>query len=154
MVASVRALKLSFLLLLILTGPTAHAASYKIIKVLPQFLDQEGHHAASPSLFERDAYQEHLRRHPELRSGIRFAILWKSRGSAQLKLRVEMRGARGMEPTTAVLEEPVKKGGILGNWSFLKLTGEKYKTFGELAAWHATLWEGDRQVAEQRSFLW
>ena len=53
-----------------------------------------------------------------------------------------------------MLEEPVKPGGILSKWSLLKLTGEAYKDFGDLASWRATLWEGDQQVAEQRSFLW
>src|SRR6266478_5778960 len=106
MMASVRALKLFLMLLLACSGVAVQAASHKVIKVLPQFLDREGRHAISPSLFDRDAYQEHLRRHPEERSGIRFAIQWKARDSAQLKLRVEMRGARGKDPTTTVLEEP------------------------------------------------
>ena len=146
----------ALLLLFVLAGcgPNAQAASPKIIKVLPQFLDREERHAVSPSLFDRDAYQDHLRRHPEERSAIRFAIQWKAPKSPQLKLRVEMRGARGQEPTKAVIEEPVKHRGILSNWSFLQLAGEEYKKFGELAAWRATLWDGAQQVAEQRSFLW
>jgi len=154
LVERVRALKLLLLFLLTCSAPAVQAASPKIIKVLPQYLDREGHHTVSPSLFDRDAHQEHLRRHPEERSGIRFAIQWKARHSTQLKLRVEMRGAREKEPTTAVLEESVGPGGILSRWSTVKLTGEQYKNFGDLASWRATLWDGDQQVAEQRSFLW
>ena len=132
----------------------APAATPKVSKVLPQYLDREGRHALSPSLFDRDAYQAHLRRTPEERSGIRFAIYWKGRVSAPSKLRVEMRGSHGKEPTTATLEEPVRRRGLFGSWSSIALTGPDYKNFGELAAWRVTLWSGNQQVAEQKSFLW
>ena len=150
-----RALK-HFLLLLLATsfGPPAEAAAAKVIKVLPQYLDKEGRHALSPSLFDRDAYQTHLHRHPEERSGIRFAVQWKARTSAPLRLRVEIRGALGKEPTSAVLEQPVQHRGMFSDWSALRLTGKDYKNFGELAAWRATLWDAEQQIAEQRSFLW
>jgi len=134
--------------------PTAQAASPKVIKVLPQLLDRDGRHAISPSLFDRDAYQTHLRRHPEERSGLRFAIQWKAPKSTEYKLRVELRGARGKEPTTALLEQAVEARSGFSRWSSLKMTGEDYKNFGELAAWRVTLWSGAQEVAEQRSFLW
>jgi hypothetical protein len=31
---------------------------------------------------------------------------------------------------------------------------EDFKSLGELTAWRVTLWDGDRQVGEQQSFLW
>ncbi len=150
----VRALKLLFpLLLAIWFGPSAQAAS-QIVKVLPQYLDREGRHAVSPSLYDRDAYQLHLRRHPEERAGVRFAIQWKGPRSASLTLRVEMRGARGKTTTKAVLEQPVQRRGFFSNWSSLKLAGAEYQEFGELVAWRATLWNGSEQVGAQTSFLW
>src|SRR4051812_48000224 len=134
--------------------PQAQAASPKIIKVLPQYLDHEGLHAISPSLYDRDAYQAQLRRRPEQRGGLRFAIQWKAPGQTSLKLRIEMRGARGPQSTTATLEETIQRHGFFSNWSYPKLLGEDYKNFGDLVAWRATIWQGNQQVAEQKSFLW
>ena len=133
---------------------SAQAASPKLIKILPQFLDQQARHALSPSLFDRDAYQARLRRQPEQRSGLRFAVQWKGPRSTSFKMRVELRGAHEKTPTTAVLEETLGHGGFFSHWSELTLAGDEYKNFGELVAWRATLWEGSQQVAEKRSFLW
>ncbi len=58
----------------------AHAASGKVLKVLPHFLDLQGRHALSPSLFERDAYQAHLRKNPAEVSALRFDVEWSGRG--------------------------------------------------------------------------
>jgi hypothetical protein len=151
-----RSLKTLFLLWLVAGWPglAVEAASLKLIKVLPQFLDREGRYAVSPSLFDRDAYQVHLRRHPEERSGLRFAVEWRGPRSARPTLRVELRGAQGQEPTTATVEKPVRRHGLFSSWSSLELTGKSYKEFGELAAWRATLWDSGRKVAEQKSFLW
>ena len=151
---AVRALKFLLPLFLAWPGLSAQAAAAKVLKVLPQFLDRQGRHAVSPSLFDRDAYQAQLRRRPEERSGLRFAINWKAPASAQRKLRVELLGARGPESTKALLEGPVQRHGLFGTWSSLALTGESYKSFGELVAWRVSLWDGPTQVAEQKSFLW
>jgi hypothetical protein len=152
---NVRALKL-FLPLLITAWASfsAQAGSPKMIKILPQFLDHQGQHAISPSLFDRDAYQARLRRQPEQRSGLRFAVQWKGPRSTLFKIRIELRGAHEQTPTEAVLEETVERRSLFSAWSELKLVGEDYKKFGELVAWRATLWDGGRQVGEQRSFLW
>jgi len=132
----------------------AESATAKVIKVLPQYLDRDGRYAVSPSLFDRDAYQAHLRRHLQDRSGIQFAVQWKAPHPTALKLRIELRGARQKEPTTAVLEQPVQRRKLFSTWTRLKLAGEDYLKFGELIAWRATLWSGAQQVAEQKSFLW
>ena len=58
-----------------------HAGPAKILKVLPQYLDEEGRHALSPSLYERDAYQYFLRKNPSKRGGLRFDVNWKAKGS-------------------------------------------------------------------------
>src|SRR4051812_18130916 len=75
-------------------GSVAEAAEGRVIKVLPQFLDLQGHSTLAPSLYDRDAYQKFLSTHPAKRSGLRFAVQWKTKGPepAQLKLRLELRG--------------------------------------------------------------
>jgi hypothetical protein len=52
------------------------------------------------------------------------------------------------------LEQPVKKSGFLGRWTHFDLAGDDFEKFGELVAWRVTLWEGERQLSEQESFLW
>jgi hypothetical protein len=136
---------------------TASAATGKVIKVLPQFLDLKGRTALSPSLYDRDAYQAYLRGHTTNVSSMRFVVQWKAHGSAegQLKLRMEVRGvAQGGLPPNLVLEQPVKGGFFFGHWAYLPLTGEDYKRIGEVTAWRATLWDGDKLIGEQKSFLW
>lgn len=149
---------LKFLLVVALlwcvTNLALFAATTRIIKVLPQFVDQKGRVALNPSLYERDAYQAHLRTHPNERSGLRFAIQWKSKDLAQVKVRLELRGNRGSNGTTVVLDDTIKQRGLLSTWSVVSLTGESYRQFGELSAWRATLWDGDKLLAEQSSFLW
>lgn len=137
-----------------LVAVPSQAESVRILKVLPHLLDGKGRHALQPSLYERDAYQAHLRQHPELRSALRFDVHWKSSGPSELKLRIEIRGSRNGRPEQALLEKPVKKRGLFGTWSKVVLDGEAYQKLGDLTAWRATLWSGDQQVAEQRSFLW
>ncbi len=137
--------------------PRAEAATGRVIKVLPQLLDLNGRHALSPSLYERDAYQAYLRTHPEERSGIRFAVQWKTAGGAfaPLKLKIELRGsAKGDFPGKATLEKEIPAGGRFSHWAYLPLTGDEYDKIGEVTAWRATLWEGDQLLSEQKSFLW
>lgn len=145
---------LALLAALGLLASPAGAATAKLVKVLPHFVDQQGRIALNPSLYERDAYQAQLRTHPEERSGLRFDVQWRSRDASRLRLRLELRGNRGRDGTTAVVEEVVKYRGLFTTWSRASLTGEAYKKFGELSAWRATLWDGDKMIAEQRSFLW
>jgi hypothetical protein len=132
----------------------AHGATARLVKVLPHFFDQQGRISLNPSLYERDAYQFHLRAHPEQRAGLRFDVQWRSRDTTRLRLRIEARGNHGRDGTTAVVEEEVKYRGLFTSWSQVTLTGDAYKKFGELSAWRATLWDGDKMIAEQKSFLW
>jgi len=139
------------------TLPT-HAATARVMKVLPHFLDTNGLHTLHPSLYERDAYQAYLREHPEKRSGVRFDVRWKNTSPVfgQLKLRIELRGiAEANLPRQKVLEQNLEPGGgWFGRWTSLLLGGEEYRQFGEVTAWRVTLWEDDQLLAEQRSFLW
>jgi hypothetical protein len=136
---------------------SAQAATGKVIKALPQFLDLKGRNSLTPSLYERDSYQANLRDHTNLCSGIRFNVQWKTKGHAvaPVQLRVELRGvARGDFPKQLVMEKLVQPGGRFSHWTELNLVGEQYKSFGQVTAWRVTLWEGTRLLGEQKSFLW
>lgn len=135
----------------------ARAATGRIVKVLPAYLDTKGRNSISPSLYDRDAYQVRLRENPGLRSGMRFYVRWKGKGpsAGPLKVRLELRGiAEGNLPRQLVLEQSVPPTGWLGRWTGLTLAGAEYKEFGHVTAWRATLWQGDLLLSEQKSFLW
>ncbi len=140
------------------TAEPALAATGKVIKVLPEFLDRQGRTSLSPSLYERDAYQAVLRLHPNQRSGLRFYVQWKTHGALwqPLKLRLELRGvAEGNLPRELVLEQPlVNKRTKFTRWSDITLTTQQYQHLGAVTAWRATLWEGTQLLGEQKSFLW
>ena len=135
----------------------AQAATGRVIKVLPQFLDLKGRTSLSPSLYERDAYQAFLRQHTNQISAMVFNIQWKAKGkpTAPLKLRVEARGVvRGELPKQLVLEKPVEPGGWFSHWVSISLSRNDYKDLGEVTAWRVTLWEDTQLLGEQQSFLW
>src|SRR5664280_14083 len=138
------------------TAP-ATAATGRIIKVLPQFVDLHGRRSLSPSLYERDAYQAFLLAHPDRCSRLDFIVQWKARGGvyAPLKIRVEIMGtSTGDLPTRKVLEKVVNQHGWWSHWTSLKLDVNAYEELGRVTAWRVTLWEGDELRGEQRSFLW
>ncbi len=132
------------------------AATGRVVKVLPLFLDLTGHDAKSPSLFDRDAYQAWLRQHTNEISVIRFDVLWKASNlkGAKLKLCAELRGVgeHGL-PRQTVLETEVTPA-FFRSWTSLKLEGDDLRNFGSLVAWRVTLWNGDQRLGEQKSFLW
>jgi len=140
-----------------MAGSQSFGATGRVIKVLPHFLDLKGRAALAPSLYERDAYQAALREHPEKRSGVRFDMQWKTKGAiwSDLKLRVELRGvAQGESAKQMILEQELSGGGLFSHWTSMTLVGDEYKAIGEVTAWRVTLWEGDQQLGEQKSFLW
>ncbi|HXG49119.1 MAG TPA: hypothetical protein VNO52_15960 [Methylomirabilota bacterium] len=132
----------------------AEAPAARVVKVLPHYLDREGRHSLSPSLFDRDAYQAQLRRNAAERGGLRFDVKWKSKLADPLTLRLELKGANDGRQTTATVEAPVARTGWLGRWTKLSLTTAEFERFGELVAWRASLWQGSTLVSEQKSFLW
>lgn len=145
------------LLLFLAVAPFANAADARICKVLPQYLDDKGRESLTPSLYDRDAYQAFLRLNPAKRSAMRFMVQWKAdvTETNQFKLRVEMRGvAGGQTPREATLELPLPVHHGLSRWDSLVLGGDAYKAFGDVTAWRVTLWKGDQQLDEQKSFLW
>jgi hypothetical protein len=144
-------------LLCLISLLTADAATGRVVKVLPHFLDLQGRHTLTPSLFDRDAYQAILRQHPEKRSALRFDIEWKSKGAPEspLKIRAQIRGvARENLPVELTLERTVAPAGWWGSWTSLLLKEQEYRKLGELTAWRVTLWDGSRLLGEQKSFLW
>jgi hypothetical protein len=150
-----------FLTTLLLLGSLFAAAAGEspaghIVKVLPLFLDLNGHDAISPSLYDRDAYQVYLREHTNEVSAIRFDVLWRvsHAGDAPLKLRLELRGVGSDNlPRQTTLEQTVTPH-FFRHWTPIPLAGDDYKNFGDVVAWRATLWSGDRMLDEQESFLW
>ena len=140
-------------MLALVSQPEALGQSAKIYKVLPHLVDREGKHALSPSLYERDAYQAHLRSRPDLRQGLRFDVHWKARNAPAPRLRVEMRGGKQNEPTTFVAETGLKPR-WLARCSSASIPESDYVNFGDLLAWRVTIWDGDQLLAEQKSFLW
>ncbi len=153
--------RLSAIVMLFFLAATlsASAATGRVIKVLPQYLDLKGRASLSPSLYDRDAYQAQLRKHPEQRSGLSMNVNWRGRAAAgtTLKLRAELRGTvKGDLPSQTTFEQAVKvgKSGVGSGWVKLTLSGEDYRKLGEVTAWRVSLWNGDQFVAEQKSFLW
>ena len=147
------------ILLLTLGGfavATAADSAGRIVKVLPFFLDQQGREAKSPSLFDRDAYQAYLREHADEVSAIRYDVQWKAdkNPAEKFKLRVELRSVGAAnQPQLKTLEAEVTPG-TFSQWTEIALGGEDYKKFGNVVAWRVTLWRGDQQLGEQKSFLW
>ncbi|MBI3878418.1 MAG: hypothetical protein HY300_21040 [Verrucomicrobia bacterium] len=141
------------LLLLFTASLPVRGADARLLKVLPHYLDAEGRHALSPSLYERDAYQAQLRKKPELVSALRFDVQWKAKSKSDLKLRVEVRGGKP-DVTPVVLEQFVTPARWGSSWTSVVMGRDAYEQMGGMVAWRATLWRGDERVAEQKSFLW
>jgi hypothetical protein len=147
----------ALLISLLLAGGISNstAADGKVVKVLQQYLDKEGRHSLSPSLYERDAYQARLRRSTNEVTSVRLDIAWKVKGSdrSNLKLRAEVKGGK-LDSKPLILEQPVTPDRWGDTWTALKMKKEDYKELGEVVAWRVTLWQGERMLGEQKSFLW
>jgi hypothetical protein len=146
---------LKIVCLLTLSAVTLLADAGRVLKVLPQFLDKDGHATTAPSLYERDAYQAWLRKNPSEISGLRFQVHWKSEvNSPNLRLRLDVRGSKGDAVIPTRVEVPVKRGRFSRAWSSVVLTPEFLAQSGEISAWRVSLLDGDKELAEQKSFLW
>ena len=146
----------TLLLALMVLGNARAGSTGQVFKVLPLWLDQEGHVAKSPSLFDRDAYQAYLRDHADQISGVRYDVLWKASKAPAAKyiLRLELRGvAKDGKPKFKTFESPVVPG-YFRKWSSFTLGGDEMKHTGNVVAWRATLLEGTTVIGEQKSFLW
>jgi len=134
----------------------AQAGTGSISKFLPHYLDHEGRHTLSPSLYERDAYQARLRSNPDLVSGIRFDFKWRASrvDRDNLRVRIEIRGSKTLPGQPFVIESPIKRKVLFGRWSEVTVDSAKFEKVGKMIAWRVSLLEGNAELAEQRSFLW
>jgi GH43 family beta-xylosidase len=137
-------------------APAADAVSGRIVKVSPFLVDQKGRIAMSPSHFDRDAYQAILRLQTTNVSAVRFDVLWlaSKAPTEKIKIAVEVRGiGTNSVPKLQTLETNVLPG-TFRRWTDLPFAGQAYHDFGRVVAWRVTLWDDDRLLSEQKSFLW
>lgn len=144
-----------WLALVLLAGgfPTAGAEA-RIIKVLPHLLDANGRAALSPSLYERDAYQAHLRQNRDEISSLRFDVQYKSRIKDPLVLRIEIRGSKMDLGQSRTFETDVEPRRWFSSWGRLRLSKQVYEEIGTIVAWRASLRHNGEEIAELESFLW
>jgi hypothetical protein len=144
------------LAVLLWLAPGVRAGEGSVLKVLPQLLDLHGRHTLSPSLYERDAYQLHLRKEPKLRGGARLAVQWKAKNVdwTNLTLRAEMRCLLEDHLQSVTKEQPAVKNGHFSSWAEFRIEGAEYKALGQIVAWRVTLLEGGHQLGQLESFLW
>ncbi len=139
---------------LLLPGVLSTAAAAqpgKISKVLPHWLDLHGRHTLSPSLLERDAYQNRLRKDRALCSGIRFDVKWSKNTSGSVKLQLELRVTGKAKP---IVRELAIKPGRHGGWDAVTLDDDAFRAIGKIIAWRVRLLDGEIELAKRRSFLW
>lgn len=145
----------TFVMLLCCTVPSSAAAEARIIKVLTHLVDAQDRNALAPSLYERDAYQLHLRTNPELVAGMRFDIQFKApRNTGPVLLRIEARGSKSGLGQARVYETKVTPARWLSTWGRIALDKTATEDLGSIVAWRATIWQKGRLLAEQQSFLW
>jgi hypothetical protein len=142
------------ILILLLSAITVLGSDVRVIKVLPQLLDKQGRNAINPSLFDRDAYQFHLRHNPELISAVRFEIQYKAKGvQGPLLLRLEIRGSKTEIGKRHVFETEVPAGRF-SKWGRIELDRATSDSLGTVVAWRASLVQNETVLATQESFLW
>lgn len=141
---------------LVVGTPIARGEPDRIIKVLPHYLDLQGRHAVSPSLFERDAYQAMLRQTPAKQGGRQFDIQWKARKrpGRVLQLRLELVTVEHTRGNPFRVDLEVTPTGTFGRWKRIKLEKALTDRLGEIIAWRVTLREDGNELSEQKSFLW
>jgi len=131
------------------------ASTSRIVKVLRHYLDQEGRHALSPSLLDRDAYQAQLRDHPEQVSGLRFDVQLrlKSKEVGNYRLRVEIRHGKGAQVGTFRKDLEIQRK-RRSQWAKIPILDEDFAQLNEVIAWRVLLLDGEAEVNTLESFLW
>jgi len=127
----------------------------RVIKVLPQLLDKQGRNAINPSLFDRDAYQMHLRLNTNEVSAVRFEVQYKAKGvEGPLLLRLEIRGSKTGLGQREVFETEVAAGGHFSKWGRIQFDRATNDRIGTLVAWRASLVKDGEVITSLESFLW
>ena len=122
-----------------------------LVKVLPNYLDEEGMHTDGVTLLHRDNYQEVLRESPEKVNGVRYDVNWY--GSGEVLLRLELRSSKaGVKPM--VVEQKVDATVPRSHWTGLLLDEATFKEFGHPQAWRGSLWKEGEELEHLKSFLW
>ena len=122
-----------------------------IVKVLPHYLDVSGNHSDGPTLLHRDVYQVKLRKNSDLVRAVRYDVNW--RGTGEGKVRLELRSTKaGVE--TMIIEKSETASDRRTHWTPILIDAATYKSFGQPESWRVSLWQGETQVGEQKSFLW
>lgn len=136
-----RLLMILFLLGSLSAASAADVATGRVVKGLPLFFDLKGRAATSQSLFDRDAYQAYLRQHMNEISAVRFDVLWSASHAdkADLKLRLELRGADPDSLPLAITLEQMGAPNFFRYWTSLTLGGHDLKIFGNVISWRVTL---------------
>ena len=132
-----------------------HAAEARVIKVLTHLVDAQGRNALAPSLYERDAYQLHLRSSPALVAGMRFDVQFKAdRKGGPVLMRIEARGSKSGLGRAQTFEKEVLPARWFSTWGQIALDKAATEALGTVVAWRATIWRNGELLAEQESFLW
>ena len=132
-----------------------HAGDVRVIKVLTHLVDEQGRTALAPSLYERDAYQLHLRSNPALVAGMRFDVQFKAeRKEGPVLMRIEARGSKSGLGRAQVFEKEVMPARLFSTWGQIALDKAATEALGTVVAWRATIWRNGQLLAEQESFLW
>lgn len=144
-----------FLIVLFLALP-ANAGSVKVYKVLPHYLDKEGRHTLSPSLFERDRYQALLKTTPQKCSTVRFDVLWRNTTAniENLNISIEIRGTKQSEKTVSFSEKLPSKRSIWSKWKKITIPEEIFLQVEGISAWRVMIRDGETVLCEYCSFLW
>lgn len=128
-------------------------ASPKIVKAFQHLIDAAGRHTLSPSLLDRDAYQAHLRSHPEKVKALCFDIQVKLKNKEPHTLKLELRHGRGGNVESLIREISITKKGH-SQWNRITIDEDDFASLGEIIAWKITLFKDDITLSSQESFLW
>jgi len=137
-------------------APFTAEAEGKVYKVLTHLLDLKGKHRLSPSLFERDAYQEQLRANPQLVSGAAFEIHWKAKDGHKKDnvIQIQIRGSKNYQDKPLTKTIKVKGRKYFKTWSRITLSKKEMQDIGKIVAWKVSLLDEEKVISEHFSFLW
>ncbi|HEX7859640.1 MAG TPA: hypothetical protein VF773_04895 [Verrucomicrobiae bacterium] len=139
----------------VLAEENVAAGEARVVKVLTHLVDSQNRTALAPSLYERDAYQLHLRNNTNLVSGMRFEVQFKaSRKEGPVTVRIEARGSKSGLGHAQVFETEVLPERFFSTWARVRLDKTQTDALGTVVAWRASLWRDGQLLAEQQSFLW
>lgn len=89
----------------------------------------------------------------ESRRGHYFVITWVNKGpAANFTTRFEYRQNKTRDVVrTLTMEHPNAKGASRSTFAVL---GDAYRAYGPVTSWRFSVWQGDKLVGEEKSFIW